>query len=1470
MNDSFLNSKEIFEFLEPQIIQDIQKENFAQAEQEYQFTKDVNHSTYEPYYYTGSKLPEVASDIYDKFLDQGDYTKTHEIREQLFKFGLAVTIDNTISNKIGSWLNEQNDDSLNKFLDNYPIEKEEKQKLIEYDIIKEAMGNRIAGYLEQGDVEGIENFAQKFGYYRASHLIEDLKINFYEKVEEVAIEFAKRGAIDSIGHLAEAFNYSFDKFDKNEKVIDAMKHGLITLINQNEFEKANLLTRSTPQWFLTNSKLVEDCVAKKFSDLLNNQEFEKLKQLEIADLFYHNYSDQYKREEIIASHLVSWAENKNETALQNFFSNCDISLYNKSYMLENSEQGKRFFEIKAIEYLNNGDIGKLKSLFRVFLNEYYSNFENFVKNCSQDDNIKNAATTGIIKKLKSEGRDFYENTNGGYFEFSNFMGIMGDDYEALGQNPEARVLLQDIAMQELMSGDFKNFEMTISSFKLDNPLENPQLTLIEKENLQKESLVAMLQNGTLRDIKIGLDSLKDSKNILEPTEETRNNFKQACWRLLSTGDYNTTEDLDKILSTVFNPAEITNIKLEAETAQATKQRLLNILSDKNNIKIRNVLEAFDYCPISPDEEIHNSAKQVYLDLLSDARDTSKLDKLLLTFFNQTEVDDIKSNQETTQAVKQGLIQLINTYSISIDNINKFFEYLPIAIDSDIKDTIEQRIGLCMKEMPPKRKEVYDLVFFLIDHSSIDDTDEKNISQTIFGTEDRYDYFIRTRDIFDNEINPKVFDILIKEHSRLYNKNNEQLQTYIIITQEIENSPSQEMIRIKDQLIDQILESDDPQKTYNIIAGIFIQNNIPMVGKVQRIFDALHPPEVLKRKIGANSSPILYQSKDRLRHNIIFRDLLKIHIESGNRSLKKLLNLLKDGEPLIAKINAGDNLTSREQKKAGYIFKKLKTLSDVSARGQKIDSTDINGESLTEDYQELCTQLGIKKDQTISQRIVEMFARPLGYENVDEILLAMSEAKKSADNRGRQLAQHKFILEKGDIIKNINMQYINNILQNGSVAKEFVGAPSDSTPLDTDVELLGDNLEESFAENIASKIVHAKGFGEVIFVIKDRDQFQKTETKEKVKPDKNKYELFQTLSSNHFGIRTGFPCTQIDFMILRDDGKSKTEQLFYSIAQNGYYIPVVDEKGDLIFTPENYNEYRKAFAGVGEFEGEPLKFTSSKEESYYPEIQSISETKQSDQEKLNLLKTQIRSVLLEILNEFDIKLKPEYDDSILGAELWDIGSTGRNTNVIGDYDFDLTLRIDAKDVPKTDQIVSAIKSKLQPQEDGSHGLDKGGLYQIRAFKCVGLGEASPDIDMNIVKKSDLVYFASHDAIEAKLSWIKENIGEKAYQETIANIILAKNILKKNEVYKRLDHGSIGGIGVENWIIANNGNLKMALESFLESAYENDQLLPLETFKKKYKILDAGINVLRLFYDNYTNSLQEGAYKKIIEIAKEYCK
>lgn len=706
--------------------------------------------------------------------------------------------------------------------------------------------------------------------------------------------------------------------------------------------------------------------------------------------------------------------------------------------------------------------------------------------------------------------------------------------------------------------------------------------------------------------------------------------------------------------------------------------------------------------------------------------------------------------------------------------------------------------------------------------------------------------------------------------------------YIFVFRAIDSSQSQEIQLLKDQLIDLILQLDDPKGGFKKIEDIFVKNNLPMVGKVYKIFDILHPPDLLQEKLNRAHIPSLLSASDRRRRSTIYKDLLDIHIKSGNRSLRSFLITLEEGESVLKKYEENKTgLSSNEIQQLESFLDKLDTLYDNSLLGRR--NGTISRKSIDQRVQDLRESLGVGDDQTIIGRLSEMFLKPLGYKSFDEALEKMESAKKVAHERGinyAATATDGYVeLNAGDLVKKIESQYFEYaISQNGSVAKEFLGsgASSDGTPLDTDLNMVleSDLIDGSPTEKFqsASRVSMSYNYGDLGIVVKDRDQFNKTDSTTSSQPigyRGSELELFKTgvMGERHYGIRTGFPTTEIDFMVAPPgmiDNERRLQDIKYTIAQNGFFIPIVDQTGKIIFSPEDYRELRSIFAGVEEYGGDPYELANFHDNIYLIDIGGLKQEIANSKRKVEKLSTEIRSIITSVLDKNGVTLRKEFETGILGAELGDTGSTGRNTNIPRDYDFDLMLTLDDSDFEKAPQIREQILERLQPQENKSHADSE--YIQIRAIGVSMLDE-EVDIDIGIRKKSERRYFGTHDAISAKLEWISENKGEQAHSLVLANIVWAKKLLKEGEAYKRVEEGGMGGVGVETLVLAYGGSAQLAFKAFHKAAYQGRERVSLEVFRKRFKLIDAGTNVKFGRHDNFVYNMTEKGYNKMLDVIEE---
>lgn len=729
------------------------------------------------------------------------------------------------------------------------------------------------------------------------------------------------------------------------------------------------------------------------------------------------------------------------------------------------------------------------------------------------------------------------------------------------------------------------------------------------------------------------------------------------------------------------------------------------------------------------------------------------------------------------------------------------------------------------------------------------------------------------DLFKN--NPEITNDLFKILDKLIGISMEKREVFVRLIKEIKLSPSQEIKRIVEPLLQAIVDVDDPEKAYRQVEDIFIKNNLPLAGKLLKVFQVLYPEN--SNVWETTKVPTLKEASPRKREYLIYQDLLKVHIESGETSLKDYLALFNEALPLIAQQETGsESLDESQKRRLQYLLRKVQTLKANSVLGESGDPSVGGGSSLEDDYKSTLQDMGVQNGAELVKKLEDMFLRPAGYSSIGEVLAKMDSSKKEADARNRELANGDLFLKPGDLIKGVQSRSLGYILDRGILAREFMGAESssDMTPLDTDASRVPEAEDGKRAEEIMDASLSG-GYGDLFLIIKNRGQFEltsKEHTQSALGKDK-KYDLSNSagdvsVNNKHYGVRTGLASTEIGALVWRSS--DSPDRIFTEVAQKGFYIPVFDNQGKLLFTPEDYAKYREAFGGIERFGGDPLKINLKQTERVQKQVWETQAELVADKEKTRAIADNIKQTVVAKLGSLGINLREPGDTGILGAEFSDIGSTGRHTNMPHSYDFDFSVRLDQGDFDKSG-VVENLKQLFVFEKDDSHE-SFAGSKQIRLGGVSKIGDivlAEPiDIDIGVISKNQPFVYGSHDALGEKLGWVEKNLGAEARDQVTANIVSAKKILKEAKAYKKLEDGGMGGVGVETWILANGGNMEQAFKSFWEAAHDGGAVVSLEDFQKKYPIIDAGLNLRDESHDNFVFKLKPEGYQAMLKAIEPF--
>ena len=661
-----------------------------------------------------------------------------------------------------------------------------------------------------------------------------------------------------------------------------------------------------------------------------------------------------------------------------------------------------------------------------------------------------------------------------------------------------------------------------------------------------------------------------------------------------------------------------------------------------------------------------------------------------------------------------------------------------------------------------------------------------------------------------------------------------------------------------------MASENPYDTLDQIEDIFLKNNLPYVAKAYQVYKILNP------EYASNyGSPMLNAKSSRGKDILIFADLIKASFGSNNRSVINYFESIEKGDKIFRRVLTNQNelsqLSNRDKEILDTYLGHLNVLYNQTMKGRAAGVANAHqlGKDTYENVLEMATLFSKdgKLDYNLPDRLTEMFCHFAGIDTFEDAKNYMHAKVAMADEKHREEAKHAFTLEKGDFVKGLNsIQYIESILQNGSVCKEFLGSASDSdmTPLDTDATRLPATLE-TFDQTYAQRL----RYGDISAVLKNDARFVIT-TDEMGNPlDKKEYDTSKLEAfcnrDKAWGIRTGFASSEIDYFVV----PSNERKLNFEIVKNGFYIPVVNEEGKLIFTPEQYDYMRTKMQGLSYYGlGDSFEF-APEEMLITDDVREVMAQNKGNQEETKRKRDAILKTVERCLEGSGITPVYELEKELVPGtvEIIDTGSTGRDTNKPNDGDFDFMVRLD-RALIADEQKLKEFKNLLR-QELGARAKDASetgkGDFRYKGVSLDGLDEPV-DVDMTFIQKTDKVDYSTDMCLRDRLETIR-NLSEEKYQAVLANVIIAKKTLKEGKCYKpfhsNVGENGLGGVGVENWILQNGGSFYEASKTFLEAAEETKKEVETDSdtasmsqeakekaefdrFKDRYQIWDFGKN------------------------------
>ena len=710
------------------------------------------------------------------------------------------------------------------------------------------------------------------------------------------------------------------------------------------------------------------------------------------------------------------------------------------------------------------------------------------------------------------------------------------------------------------------------------------------------------------------------------------------------------------------------------------------------------------------------------------------------------------------------------------------------------------------------------------------------------------YFLEERKKL-KESDKKILD----DHIDFSNLTKERINHIISIINKINNSNCLEIIRLEVELKTILIQEENPLEKLKALEKIFLRNNLPLGVKLYEVFEVLHPN--FNNFSGTVYSKVLTNEEISLDYKfaVLLEDMIKITFQSSPKQALDYLDEMKNQISLLKKVLYIKNKSIKyeeldEQSKIvvnnilnivnswSFIFKFQKE-TDLRVVYEYINENMIDG---------------------IEDWIVNIISNSLGIDlkNLDDVREYVISNSNRSNERNKNYRD--FTLKEGDLVKGVANyeKFLFTMLQNGINCQEFLGANAggDCTNLDTDFSMISsdkDSIEDSMIGTTAA------GFGQLWIVVKNRaGRFNTTGDM----LDK-RMELFKINGDggDNYGIRSGVPVTEIDYIICNN----WDERIGFAIACSGIYIPVVNKQGELLFSYADFEKMRSKMQGLSYYGYSEYRVSDT---MYKGDLATL-EYLEKDAEEINRKREIIYKELDSTINYlgYNVLHRLDADFTTDNMELIDTGSTSRGNNKPNDADFDFMLRMDSdiyKDEKSRRNFVNCIENKLK-ELGGIPNVGNNPPERLRYTDVHFEGiEEAIEVDISFIQRTNKVNYTTDMCLIDRMDNIKKQYPE-LYNSVRLNVIIAKSILKKAGIYKRLDK-CLGGVGTENWILQNGGSVIDAVDSFLSVA---NNCSSFDEFKLKYSIFDFGSN----FYDssktdghdNFIYNLSNENYEKMKE-------
>ncbi len=409
------------------------------------------------------------------------------------------------------------------------------------------------------------------------------------------------------------------------------------------------------------------------------------------------------------------------------------------------------------------------------------------------------------------------------------------------------------------------------------------------------------------------------------------------------------------------------------------------------------------------------------------------------------------------------------------------------------------------------------------------------------------------------------------------------------------------LRIKDNLLD-----DKPNSVFKIPAETYHQFHESLL-KLAKNFKKFKNKESFEKNFYSDSNLHNFVARQPERMEEIeeiaekMPSFLRLMQPGGplhtNRE-KVLKNIFSNGNPFIRAREIETIFTKKNPYwKQLYMFTELRLGPTLAASNSSYPITEINNIALDRIIQKhiqakdknssKITRLeSIVKHQGLIDKLISGEQNSIPFSSLNGVFKRLvlrnylkktveysrsTDKKIEADRINRQFSYGDLVLNAGDYIHSSPVEAVNSLLLSGNLPTECLGqeAGKDSYPFHVDLTKLeqlfmekhqGDT-QKIFNDSLSAGSGHRgeHGLAGQVFYLYRKDYCNWEKDKEA-----------QAASSNHVLSLGGLPATEVRGIVLRD-AQVSLAKVKKAIVENGFYIPIYDIKGKLIYTSQEHDQ-----------------------------------------------------------------------------------------------------------------------------------------------------------------------------------------------------------------------------------------------------------------------------------------------------------